>query len=45
MIGLGVVTSFLVNPLGGIIITVVGLLMYYFYRKLDKRSRSVAPSA
>jgi hypothetical protein len=42
MMALGIVTLSFVNILGGAILTLVGLGMYFFYRRLQRRSSKMA---
>jgi hypothetical protein len=42
MMVLGIVTLVAVQVLGGAILTLVGLGMYFFYRRLQRRSQSIA---
>ena len=42
MMGLGIVTIFFVTIIGGAVLTLVGLCMYFFYRRLQRRSQKMA---
>jgi hypothetical protein len=42
MMGLGIVTILFVSILGGIALTLVGLGMHFFYRRLERRSLKTA---
>jgi len=44
MILLGILTLFFVNSDAGLGLTVVGLVMYLFYRRQGARSRAVGPA-
>ena len=42
MMALGIVTLLFVSILVGMILTGIGLLMYFFYRRLERRSQAQA---
>jgi hypothetical protein len=42
MMVLGIVTIVAVQVLSGAILTLVGLAMYFFYRRLERRSQRMA---
>ncbi len=44
MMGLGIITLLFVSILVGMILTAIGLLMYFFYRRLERRSQARAAS-
>lgn len=45
MMALGIVTIWAVQVLGGVILTLVGLAMYFFYRRLQRRSQRMAEAS
>ena len=45
MMVLGLVTIWAVQVLGGAILTLVGLAMYFFYRRLERRSQRMAEAS
>jgi len=45
MMVLGIVTIVVVQVLSGAILTLVGLAMYFFYRRLERRSLKMAAEA
>ena len=42
MMALGIITIWAVQVLSGAILTLVGLAMYFFYRRLQRRSKKMA---
>jgi hypothetical protein len=45
MMALGILTLLFVSILAGMILTAVGLLMYFFYRRLERRSQRLAEAS
>jgi hypothetical protein len=45
MMALGIVTILFVSILGGIVLTLVGLGMHFFYRRLQRRSLKTAEAS
>jgi hypothetical protein len=45
MMALGIITIVAVQVLGGAILTLVGLAMYFFYRRLERRSQRMAEAS
>ena len=45
MMALGIITIWAVQVLSGAILTLVGLAMYFFYRRLQRRSQKMAEAS